>query len=366
MSDGNPTPLALDGMGSFAGGRRGHGHGHGQDDHLVRLVRNSEDRNPAGTAGGLLGDRSKAYDPTGFGGTTTLVYDEHRRELVRGLRQPQRHGRQLRRRDLVPPPLLAHRRGDRRRPGRGRPQRALRQAPRLPVPDAGRPRPERARGRRPDHRRRPLLARGGGRRPAHRHRLRDRGPGLGRRRRLLPLHAERPRRPDARAACCDMLAIAGQPQVDLREGRTRGERLPVSGCASTTRTPSSTRVGDPRSTFNQGWAKGGAKFNRLEGCWEDDSTIFFVSTSGGDAKNGDVNSDGYARGLRPGLGLPARRTAAGRSRSSTSRRPATRAGLARQPHGHAARRADRVRGRRVVGATSTRTRSRPGSRTSTG
>ena len=78
MSDGNPTPLALDGMGSFAGGRfRGRG-----KHHLVRLVRNSEDRNPAGTVGGLLGDRSAAYDPTAFGGTTTLVYDEHRRRLV--------------------------------------------------------------------------------------------------------------------------------------------------------------------------------------------------------------------------------------------------------------------------------------------
>ena len=31
MSDGNPTPLALDGMSAFAGGHRhGHGHGHGQ------------------------------------------------------------------------------------------------------------------------------------------------------------------------------------------------------------------------------------------------------------------------------------------------------------------------------------------------
>ena len=61
--------------------------------------------------------------------------------------------------------------------------------------------------------------------------------------------------------------------------------------------PELTAVGDPRSTFSQGWAQGGAKFNRLEGCWEDDGTIFFVSTSGGDAKNGDVNSDGYAEGF---------------------------------------------------------------------
>ena len=43
--------------------------GHGHDNHLVQLVRNSEDRNPAGTPGGLLGDRTKAYDPTGYGGT---------------------------------------------------------------------------------------------------------------------------------------------------------------------------------------------------------------------------------------------------------------------------------------------------------
>jgi len=81
MSDGNPTPLALDGMGSFAGGRK-HGHGHGHGNQLVRLVRNSEDRNPMGVTGGLLGDRSKAYDPTTYGGTATVVYDEQRRRLV--------------------------------------------------------------------------------------------------------------------------------------------------------------------------------------------------------------------------------------------------------------------------------------------
>ena len=105
-----------------------------------------------------------------------------------------------------------------------------------------------------------------------------------------------------------MLAIVGQPQVDLREGQTRGERLPVEWVRIDEPDPSLTSVADSRSTFNQGWAKGGAKFNRLEGCWEDDGTIFFVSTSGGDVKNGDVNSDGYEEGFgqvwayRPGNG----------------------------------------------------------------
>jgi len=48
--------------------------------------------------------------------------------------------------------------------------------------------------------------------------------------------------------------------------------------------------------FNEGWAKGGAKFNRLEGCWQGAGSIFFASTSGGDVKNGDVNADGFEEG----------------------------------------------------------------------
>ena len=94
-----------------------------------------------------------------------------------------------------------------------------------------------------------------------------------------------------------MLKIAGASQVDLREGQTRGARLPVEWVRIDEPDPELTSVADPRSTFNQGWEKGGAKFNRLEGCWEDDGTIFFVSTSGGDVKNGDVNTDGYREGF---------------------------------------------------------------------
>ena len=54
---------------------------------------------------------------------------------------------------------------------------------------------------------------------------------------------------------------------------------------------------DPRGVFKQGWRDGACKFNRLEGCWADGDSIYFVSTSGGDAKNGDVNTpDGYREG----------------------------------------------------------------------
>ena len=68
MSDGNPTPLALDGMGAFSGGRHHHSHHHGRD-RLVRLVRNSEDRNPAGHG-------QRARPP---GGSTTRRPAEARR-----------------------------------------------------------------------------------------------------------------------------------------------------------------------------------------------------------------------------------------------------------------------------------------------
>ena len=95
----------------------------------------------------------------------------------------------------------------------------------------------------------------------------------------------------------DMLKIAGASQVDLREGQTRGARLPVQWIRIDEPDPELTSVADPRGTFTQGWEQGGAKFNRLEGCWEDGGTIFFVSTSGGDTKNGDVNRDGYREGF---------------------------------------------------------------------
>ena len=158
-----------------------------------------------------------------------------------------------------------------------------------------------------------------------------------------------------------MLAIEGRPQVDLREGQRRGRPLPVQWVRIDEPDPELTAVADPRSTFNQGWAKGGAKFNRLEGCWEDDSTIFFVSTSGGDVKNGDVNSDGYGEGFgqvwayRPSRHGGGTLTLVFESRSGAELR------LAGQPHGHPARRPDRVRGRRLVGVRRTRTRWRPGS-----
>ena len=59
MRDGNPTPIAHDGMAAFEG-----------PDGLVRLIRNHEVRDPAGVS--LIGDPETAYDRLAGGGTTTL------------------------------------------------------------------------------------------------------------------------------------------------------------------------------------------------------------------------------------------------------------------------------------------------------
>jgi secreted PhoX family phosphatase len=294
MSDGNPTPLALDGMGSFAGGRR---HGRGRHDQLVRLIRNSEDRNPAGTVGGLLGDRSKAYDPTAYGGTTTLVYDEQRRRLVEdfvslnGTTVNCAGGISYRRRywltgeEIIGGPdvtdenaRFAKRHGYLFQTPVDRDRNEL--EPGVPIKAAGRFSHEAA---------------AVDQRTGIVYETEDPGSGVG-----AGFYRYTPKDPDnlARGGTLEMLAIEGRPQVDLREDQRRGRPLPVKWVRIEDPDPDVKSVADPKSTFNQGWAKGGAKFNRLEGCWEDDSTIFFVSTSGGDAKNGDVNTpDGYEEGF---------------------------------------------------------------------
>ena len=295
MSDGNPTPLALDGMGAFRGGHRDRHHRHRGRRH-VRLVRNSEDRNPFGVTGGVLGDPTAKYDPTAFGGTTTLVYDEHRRELVEdfvslnGTTVNCAGGISYRRRYWLtgeesvrgPDASVETERFEKRHGylfetpvGRGPDELEVG----VPLRAAGRFSHEAA---------------AVDQRTGIVYETEDPGTGVG-----AGFYRYIPEDPEHLAAGgrLQMLAIAGQPQVDLREGRRRGERLPVKWVTIREPDPELVDVKDPRSTFNQGYARGGAKFNRLEGCWEDDGTIFFVSTSGGDVKNGDVNSDGYAEGF---------------------------------------------------------------------
>jgi secreted PhoX family phosphatase len=113
-----------------------------------------------------------------------------------------------------------------------------------------------------------------------------------------------------------MLKIVGQPQYDAREGQRVGAALPVEWVIIANPNPD-LEAGQP-GCFAQGFALGGAKFNRLEGVFRaEDESILFVSTSGGDIKNGDVNSDGF----REGYGqlwqyIPARHKSRGRGASN--------------------------------------------------
>ncbi len=285
MSDGNPTPLALDGMSAFDGRRRGE----------VRLVRNSEDRNPPGT-GSVLGDPTAKYDPEAGGGTATLVYDERRRRLIadwvslNGTIVNCAGGRGLGRRSWITAEESV-----------GGPEN-LNTAERFPERHGYLFEVPLSRGPDELEQGEPIRAAG---RFAHEavavdqrsgvvYETEDPGSGRG-----AGFYRYLPSDPGRLVAGGELqiLAVRGRPQLDMREGQRVGRWLPVKWLDIDEPDPDYENIDDPGGVFRQGYVDGAALFNRLEGCWEDHGRIFFVSTSGGDAKNGDVNPDGYAEGF---------------------------------------------------------------------
>ncbi len=97
----------------------------------------------------------------------------------------------------------------------------------------------------------------------------------------------------AKGGVLQILGIARRPRSDLREGQRQGRPLPVTWITIDEPDPDGEAL---NAVFEEGFAKGAAKFNRLEGCWDGSGSIFFASTSGGDAKSGDVNTDGFEEG----------------------------------------------------------------------
>lgn len=86
----------------------------------------------------------------------------------------------------------------------------------------------------------------------------------------------------------EMLAIKGQSSASLITGQVVGKRLPVEWV--TIDSPDPDLEGGALSCYRQGLAKGGASFNRLEGVFigQDGRSVYFVSTSGGDKKYGQL------------------------------------------------------------------------------
>jgi uncharacterized protein len=76
-----------------------------------------------------------------------------------------------------------------------------------------------------------------------------------------------------------MLAVRDRPNIDFQETGCENRAFPVRWVDIENPDPDVAN-GAP-STFQQGYAGGGANFRRLEGCWYGASSIFFVSTNGG-------------------------------------------------------------------------------------
>jgi secreted PhoX family phosphatase len=91
-----------------------------------------------------------------------------------------------------------------------------------------------------------------------------------------------------------MLQVRRQPQYDARQKQRADESLACDWVTIPISDPD-LEAGAP-GCFAQGVALGGARFNRLEGLWlaPDGRSAYFVSTSGGDAKQGSRDADGFA------------------------------------------------------------------------
>jgi uncharacterized protein len=278
LSDGTPTPLALDGMAAFPGPRA-----------TVRLIRNHEDRNAPGA--GSLPPGPGAYDPKAGGGTTTLDYDPRSRRLVRsfisldGTTIDCAGGFTLHRRGWLS--------GEETTTGPARAAFDRRHGYLFEVPldrgpgDSPHSAPLRAMGRFSHE------AAATDEQTGVVYETEDAGSGRG-----SGLYRFLPSDPQRLAAGgrLQILGIRGAPEYDARDGEQPGRTLPVRWIDIPEPDPEYDNDDDPRGTFQQGWRRGAAKFNRLEGCWYANGSVFFVSTSGGDAKSGDVNSDGYREG----------------------------------------------------------------------
>lgn len=280
MSDGNPTPIAHDGMAAFPG----------PDPRTVRLIRNHEVRNPPATPTGRVHVAgSERYDELGVAGTTTLDVERRTGRLLQdfislngtivncagGMMLDGAGWLTCEETTAGPPQGWTRKHG------------YVFEVP-LRGPEPGRPAASE-----------PMPAMG---RFSHEAVAVDPATGFvyetednsGRPNGFFRYRPNDPRKL-SRGGALEMLKVKGRPGYDTREGQRMGARLPVEWVHIPD--PDPDLEGGAATVTEQGLAQGAAKFNRLEGCWYGDGSIFFNSTSGGDAKNGDApNADGYLEG----------------------------------------------------------------------
>lgn len=280
MSDGVATPIAHDGMAAFAGTRR----------HTARLIRNHEVRTAPGTPTGRVHvPGSPHYDELGVAGTTTLEVDLRSGEVIRHF--VSLNGTIVN----CAGGMMLHRRGwltceeTTAGPNQGwQKKHGYIFAVPLDGPAPGRPAasmPNTAMGRF-SHEAVAVDPRTGY--------VYETEDDSGKPNGFYRFRPDDPRDLSA-GGVLEMLKVKGADNYDCREGQRMGARLPVEWV--TVDDPDPDLENGAQTCAQQGLAKGGAKFNRLEGCWYGDGSIFFNSTSGGDVKNGDpANADGYLEG----------------------------------------------------------------------
>ena len=83
----------------------------------------------------------------------------------------------------------------------------------------------------------------------------------------------------------EMLKVRGVNNYNTTSGQTVGRPLDVEWVLIDNPDPEPFSA-DGYDVYRQGFAKGGAIFDRLEGCWYGDASIYFVVTNGGDAEAG--------------------------------------------------------------------------------
>ena len=84
-----------------------------------------------------------------------------------------------------------------------------------------------------------------------------------------------------------MLAVKGQPQLDTTRGGI-ARLTPMAVEWVDIDEPDPAVITNTTSVFAQGFARGGTRFARLEGCWYGDHSVFFNATSGGAVGAGQV------------------------------------------------------------------------------
>ena len=257
MSDGNPVPLAHDGMAGWYMG-----------DGTIRLVRNHEDRNGPGN-GSIDGDGG--YDESAGGGTTTLVVDAQNRELMSHF--VSLNGTIV---NCAGGPTPWNSWLTCEETNAGAPPWDEQHGYCFDVPVAGNglvgTGPYRKMGR--------FSHEAVAVDPAGIvYETEDSGPSSGFYR-FIPQGFG-----NLNDGVLQMLAVTGMANYDTSTGQAVGVPLPVSWV--TILDPDPPLVGS-EDVYNQGAALGGAAFSRLEGCWYANGAIYFVSTSGGEAGVGQV------------------------------------------------------------------------------